>query len=148
MRKKVPIVDVRVTDNSLDAGLQLSVNFISSIADSIVADIKYQLLTEPLYLAVSIGPGVHYMLTDAGTFYPMVQALLIGGWEIFYIGIKPVAYLYNQQPNSLEHLSARVGGGIFAGLMFGEKTRLSLELNGNYYVGPVFSLGAGLQFVF
>jgi hypothetical protein len=68
---------------SLDLGLRLTYN--AGIAA--IIDVKYQILTQPFYLAPGVGAGVIYV----GTIIPVVQALLIGGTDVFYIGIKPMS---------------------------------------------------------
>ena len=118
---------------NLDVGLQLCYKY----AFSAIADLKYQILTEPFYLAAGFGAGVGYMQR----FYPIVQALLIGGTDVFYIGIKPMY--------AFEHASEYpIFGGIVAGGTIGKKPSFLIEGNLGYFNMPSVTLGIGLRWVF
>ncbi|MBT3272603.1 MAG: hypothetical protein HN368_05580 [Spirochaetales bacterium] len=126
----------------LDAGLQFTGPYYSA-----TADVKYQILTEPFYLAASVGAGV----IVSGY---IAQALLIGGTETFYIGIKPLSAFTKSSP---------IGGMILAGTTLGENRNFIIEANAGYlpgydygylfgyedkYGGLFAAIGAGLRFKF
>jgi hypothetical protein len=145
-------VDFRtyVAEN-LDAGIRLTSGILES--HSAVIDAKYQLLTEPFFLALSTGAGIY---EEYDTFSTLVQVLLIGGTETFYIGVKPMM-LFNNIPPSvkdgrMQDIPPVVFVGICSGLMLGSKKGLNIETNllfvdlGSLAALP--SLGVGWRFFF
>jgi hypothetical protein len=135
----MPWIDLHVdfrtnVAKNLDAGIRLTSDILADHSAAI--DAKYQLLTEPFFLALSTGAGFYVGYTVS----PFVQVMLIGGTETFYVGVKPMM-LFNP-PFFL--------GGICSGLMLGDNKGLNIEAN--LVLGgtgsPLLTLGAGWRFFF
>ena len=122
---------------SLDGGLQLAY---STSTFSAIADVKYQILTDPFYLAAGVGAG---LLAPEFSNPFVAQALLIGGTDTFYIGIKPITNFTAELP---------IGGSILAGITIGKKPQFVIEGNFDYFQidnnGLAALLGVGVRFVF
>jgi hypothetical protein len=136
----------------LDAGLQLSYTWYGNA----IADIKYQILTHPFYLAISLGGGVTLLHCDHLT-QPILQALIIGGTDSFYVGVKPI---FNPASDAYRESSdadcvcpfedAPLAGGIVVGWYgLGKKQRFILETSvGGSGSSINLSFGAGWRFIF
>lgn len=121
----------------VDAGLQLPCSIAES--NSAIADVKYQILTQPFFLAASIGGGIRCVAGH--NIDPIVQALVIGGADTFYVGLKPLF---------MPTLHFPLAGGVVVGLYgLGKKERLILEANVGFGDEAfVASFGPGWRFTF
>lgn len=144
-----------------DMGLDISYNWVKA---SIVADVKYQIIDQPFYLASSIGCGFVVSCTNPGSdesanFDPILQALMIGGSSSFYGGMKGI---YNLDPGEkrigIEEMKngSPLTGYIFGGATVGEGDDLIIEASHalhnadrdkREYLG-ITSIGAGYRFLF
>ena len=125
----------------LDTGLKLSWDFYGNA----IADLKYQLLTHPFYLAIGLGGGVSFC-DCPNKFQPILQALVIGGTDSFYVGVKPI---YNPASaayrRDYELDDFPLAGGVVVGWYeLGKKQRLILETSVGASCRSVFLFfGAG-----
>ena len=80
----------------VDFGIQLTIPGLN-----LIGDIKYQILTEPLYLAAGLGAGLSFLEVDfnppedeSGLYFNLVsltlQGLIVAGTDKFYVGLKPL----------------------------------------------------------
>ena len=137
--------------NRFDLGLQLSILPSSLPFSYLIADVKYQLIQRPPYY-LSGGLGLGFGLYNGF----LAQALLIGGTENLYVGIKPMG----ARPLVSEYWSFYPIA--ILGLSTGDKVRFLVEANvaplgilldpedGEVSVIPLplLSVGAGVVFKF
>jgi hypothetical protein len=141
----------------LDAGLQLSY----CIYGNAIGDIKYQILTHPFYLAISLGGGVSLVGDTVNPFQPILQALLIGGIDSFYVGVRPIfnpaSAAYRRCTDDPEDYGTDylledfpLAGGVVVGWYgLGKKQRFILETSvGGSGRGVHLSLGTGWRLIF
>ena len=136
--------------NRFDLGLQLYIPLTSLPSSHLIADVKYQLIQRPpCYLAGGLGLG--FGLYNG----ILAQALLIGGTENLYVGIKPIV---NMPWLLFEYWSFYPI--TIVGLSLGGKVRFLLEANVaplgllldvwpvDVIPLPILSVGAGVVFKF
>lgn len=125
--------------NRMDVGVQIPTNWVNA---SIITDIKYQILTQPFYLAASVGTGIYHGDHFRSAFL-VFPTMLIGGTESFYIGVKSTFSKvdttdYDEEDGMKRYFSYGptgrypIAGGVFTGYVFNTTEQKAFILEGGW----------------